>query len=148
MRTILCQVVEVHGWLLSSERLSSPMCRNLQLYHLHGEILHTNDTHLHTVKFYIQMILSHLHGEVLHTNEKFTYKWAHTNEKLHSRKKSSTLMSIQITEVQMRSSTYKWDTNDTLSITSWICYTVNHNNSCAIAHACIISLWKCCYSLE
>ncbi len=42
-------------------------CQNLQ-NHLHGEILHTNDTLslICTVKFYIQMILSHLHGEVLY----------------------------------------------------------------------------------
>ncbi len=49
--------------------------------HLHGEVLHTNDTLICMGKFYIQMILSsawwsstykwysHLHGEVLHTND-------------------------------------------------------------------------------
>ncbi len=30
---------------------------------MHGEVLHTNDTLICMVKFYIQMILSHLHGE-------------------------------------------------------------------------------------
>ncbi len=93
--------------------------------------------------FYIQITNEHIHCQMEGLNEKlysiqmeetfYIYKWAYKLRKFY---------------IQMRSSTYKWDTNDTLSITWWICYTANHNNSCAIAHARIISLWNVTIALS
>ncbi len=127
--------------------MGGDQCQNLQLFlftkiicrwnstykwhtisHLYCEVLHTNDTlsFAWMVKFYIQMISlhanEHIQMEVLNEKlysiqmeEKFyMYKWAFKLRKFY---------------IQMRSSTYKWDTNDTLSITWWICYTANHNTS-------------------
>ncbi len=80
-----------------------------------------------TYKWYV---LSHLHGEVLHTNEslyiqrKVLHTWTYTNE--HTNGSFTYQWQVLHTkDIQMR---YKWDTNDTLSIAWWICYTGNHSS--------------------